>query len=338
VQRSYDPALSGLSAHQSQLIDQALHDVESLKWLYEYDPRIPPLSLSVYLFGAETRRRHGIVNWQESLRMADDVVAFLEARNPTGWNRFFLAEYYRANDRDADSEARVWNLYRDLAMEDRQDYGTNFYLALSHELGRNPTVAMVQPAPDGSEVVFARYGLGCWYALNQDPDRAHEQVNALRDVGSVGAVIYAIFVLHLLRDESAAAELLQAFQKSEAWRDRNDSTDFIELRLLDFFRGELTGSQANRASARSQLLRIANESDYPACYGSFALWAIGLRHWARNQSEEAFRCFEQCVAKGQFEFPHHAWSRAILRRADRRPPSLAPGDAPPAAEPVGDTP
>ena len=79
-------------------------------------------------------------------------------------------------------------------------------------------------------------------------------------------------------------------------------------------------------AARGELLRSARESDYPAAYGCFAQWAIGLRYWATDQRDEALSCFQQCAETGQFEFPHHAWSRAILRIATTAAKDAADAD------------
>ena len=47
------------------LIDQAVNDVESLKLLYEFDPRIAPLAVSTYSRAADFRRQLEDPRWQE---------------------------------------------------------------------------------------------------------------------------------------------------------------------------------------------------------------------------------------------------------------------------------
>ncbi len=89
--------------------------------------------------------------------------------------------------------------------------------------------------------------------------------------------------------------------------------------ILRFFNAELTGPKSEREAIRYELIQSARESDCPASNGSIALWAIGLRHWATNQNEKALRCFQKCGERDQFEFPHDAWSRAILQRATTAP-------------------
>ena len=314
VHRSFDPSTAGLDDRQLELMDQALCDVELLEWLYEHDERIPPLAPSTYLFVSSTRRRQGDVNWRQTLHMADDVVSFLEANSRKPWTRFFLAEYYRENGDDDYARDRMWNLYSDAALEDQHDYATNFYLALCHEMDRPPVSQLAKRIANDRGAMFAKYGIGCWYALHDERENARQQVRGLMDVGTIGAVNGALYILLLLKEETAAAQLVKEYRSTAMGREQLASVGFIDRRIYQFFEEELTGSSDARNAARGRLLSTARDSDYPAEYGSFAHWAIGLRHWAKNETEEALRSFEKCAGLGQFEFPHHAWSRAIMAR------------------------
>ena len=121
-------------------------------------------------------------------------------------------------------------------------------------------------------------------------------------------------ILHLLGDEAGAIKLVNEYAATVRGNVGSVSDGWFDRRLFKFFASDLLKKPEERKSGRKELLRCAYESDYPAANASFAHWVIGLRHWALNQPDEAMGSFQSCVDTGQFEFPHHAWCRAILRK------------------------
>ena len=310
-----------LTAEQQHLLNQALSDVESLRHLYEHDERIPPLSLSTYIFVAQVKKRAGRSDWQQTLDLAEDAVSCLEGNNPIGFGRFFLAEYYQLKRTQDGSErtmasqaAAIGQLRQAAAVEDNNDYLVNFYFAHCYEYNRSPEQELLTRVDADEHLIFGKYGLGCWLALNGDETAARAQVDELigSESASAGTVSYAIMILLLLGDEDNAAQRVSEYV--EEGQDHIALTRSYLKDLVEYFNETLNNSPEQQQALDADFMARTRDSDCPAEHASFAYWAIGLRHWASGNKSDALKYFDKCVQMGQIEFPHYGWAKAILQR------------------------
>lgn len=72
----------------------AVADVNSVSWLLGGDDRFPSGALLTHILAANTCRAAGAPQWDRHLEAARDVIAYIENRGPSNWERFYLADYY----------------------------------------------------------------------------------------------------------------------------------------------------------------------------------------------------------------------------------------------------
>ena len=224
----------------------------------------------------------------------------------------FLLWYYRQTMNPEAAEEKAWELYRAAAVDDNTDYMVCFFLASCHELNRTPDEALADRVTADPNAVFGRFGFGCWYALNDQPEKAREHVLKLAERRTVASVAFAVMILHLLEDEDTATDLIDRFLKSERGPQEFASASWSDKHLLEFFSAKLTGTPEEEA--RSRLLNAAEQSDLQAWNQFYAYWCSGLHHWAKGERDEVSH-FQQCASMGQIYFPIRYWAKAILSRA-----------------------
>ena len=213
---------------------QAIADVESLRLLYPHDTRIPIQSLATYVYVANTQRQENDSSWRETLGMADGVVKYLEQRGPSNWEQFFLAEYTYELAQSPDDREKAWQFLRALA-DEGHDWATNHCLAMSFELNLSPDSNLVSQTKADAAAVFGLHGVGCWYAVNDNPDSAIDCADRLAGMGSVDTVVLALEIAQLARRPEVAKRYVKESMDKVPNGSLSTSSYWIRDNVFEFY-------------------------------------------------------------------------------------------------------
>ena len=221
------------------------------------------------------------------------------------WNRLFLANlYYEKGEKD-----RAHKLLESAAL-DGHDFAFPFYFFLCFELGEPPKQVLIVEAE--SNKGYAMQGRVFFSAMNGHVDETRQLAKQMLDEGSST----------IDTDQSALAALLfigedwstlnnKATMVRRRWAEHDQSFTALEQWWFDHALAYFE-STSNHDTAEQQLIKNANDSDYPSFHLSFANTRAAERYLGQGNMDKARNYYDR-VVKEHLIYSLSYWrARAML--------------------------